>query len=53
MIEIQELQKVIDGHTAVNITSNSVKPGEITGVVLVISGLIYGYIIWRVKQLDR
>ena len=23
------------------------------GIVLVISGLIYGYIIWRVKQLDR
>jgi ABC-2 type transport system permease protein len=23
------------------------------GIVLVISGLIYGYIIWRIKQLDR
>jgi hypothetical protein len=53
VIEIQDLQKVIDGQTAVDITSNSVQPDEITGVVLISSGLIYGYIIWRVKQLDR
>jgi hypothetical protein len=53
VIEIQDLQKVIDGQTAVESTSNSVHPDEITAIVLISSGLIYGYIIWRVRQLDR
>lgn len=33
MIEIQELQKVIDGQTVVDIPSMSVNPGQIAGIV--------------------